>query len=602
MKNRCDSTSQASYQKGDNKRRRLYAPMYKACGNLLDLLACLVSATPLPLAVAVAVQQMNVWGALVAGTLAVSSAFLALAAAHRCASSSRITNSLLLWFLFLLPFGLLFPPVEIVMRLFNEGWDIAVPTGDAYETGTAYRAIKSVREEVDRIEQCRKGVLLSRWRAPTAFYVQAVVVDLPQSILQLMALCFVERPTTLQVVSVAVLAVALASRTHLLCDSFTVSMFFLKFALLSFDVFSLFYVFSTLLARDAPHEIALPFFPDAPHVTYLSYVWIVKTAVVFLLATLAIFVAGAFTIFSGVRTCRCCVDGSCWLALAQCVGGLVGFCVLCGPAVFVFELCKFAWLIAYLFFSVEPRYNSSLYPTAAAAFLFCSHCDYDERMRALAKGKLQQELRQKLEPSWAQPLRDKILHEPFSARSLCRGVTASHHHRGLYAVGAVLAVSQGFSAAFPFVDAMLHWDFMSPLQRFCFYALCCTLCGAVLLLPRGWTYWWFCVEARAIKLLSTLNARTLHVWMADYFCPPLSATLRLCVSRAVLPEDVVLVVSKFMSQEDVAVDSLSVSECTTLKVATEGLGYGEIEEPDSCRYKQLEGDARRVSVPPNYRI
>eukprot|EP00662_Eupelagonemidae_sp_cell21_P044431 gene44431-41946_t len=76
--------------------------------------------------------------------------------------------------------------------------------------------------------------------------------------------------------SIVISVLSIVSKAYVVSVSFDLAAFCAKFLLIAYDIFSLFYVFSSLLSRDAPQEVDMPIV--GRRVSHLANLWFWKSA------------------------------------------------------------------------------------------------------------------------------------------------------------------------------------------------------------------------------------------------------------------------------------------------------------------------------------
>ncbi|CUI10899.1 transmembrane protein, putative [Bodo saltans] len=200
-------------------------------------------------------------------------------------------------------------------------------------------------------------------------FAETIVESIPQSIIQLLAITFLGTPSTLQVVSMALSILSVVSKAYFLSLSACLRVFVFKFSVLSFDVLSMFYIFSTILSKERSQDVGL-FGSDSLRVSNLTYAWFVKLVA---MAALTIFfiavVLLSAVIIERLRTARnsCCCrfNARHMLRFCLCVIGVVLSVI---PVMLVQESAKLSWLLIFLV-RWEPKFTDVALGSLVYAFL-----------------------------------------------------------------------------------------------------------------------------------------------------------------------------------------------------------------------------------------
>ena len=195
-----------------------------------------------------------------------------------------------------------------------------------HDEATVGRLLKAVKKQVHT-----HGML----------FAETIVESIPQSIVQLLAITFLGNPTTLQVVSMVLSVMSVVTKGYFVALSCSTKIVISKFFIVAFDLLSMFYIFSSVLAEDRPREVAV--FGSSLEVSMLSYVWLIKLCV-------GVAMSALFTLIGGVSL----ILGKSRETLGQYL--LVATIAVLGqiPALLAFEAAKLSWIIG-LVFPIEPH-------------------------------------------------------------------------------------------------------------------------------------------------------------------------------------------------------------------------------------------------------
>ena len=91
--------------------------------------------------------------------------------------------------------------------------------------------------------------LVPHMKANAGFYVETVVEAAPQAVIQLVAVTALGEASGLQLLSMCLSLFSIVTKAYVVCVTYDLRAMAFKAALIAFDVFSLFHVFATVLAR-----------------------------------------------------------------------------------------------------------------------------------------------------------------------------------------------------------------------------------------------------------------------------------------------------------------------------------------------------------------
>ena len=465
----------------------------------------------------------------------------------------------------------------------------------------------ALKEEADAMSRSAQvmgrleGALKEHLNTHILFYVETVVESIPQSIIQLLAVTFLGQATGLQVFSMSLSLFSIVSKAYVISYSYSVKVFVFKFLLAAHDVFSLFYVFATLLGKEEPHE---KLFAGKVWLSYLSYAWLIKVFVICSYILVCLICLGVTIVFHECRSRRI-RRGDVGLAFFLC-GGVT---ILSIPVAIALEGTKLIWFIG-LIAQNEPQQKNK-FPIAARILSFVDRGNYNERLRFLWRRYLdernlpiarsrpsefahqtfnQYTFEQRRGCAYEEPAVIPrywmvVENEPFVPNDLHwvgvrGGGTRKFRWRapscnrceqiGQVAalIGAVLyALGQIFSFLFPFISFGIRYQTQNLLQRFCFFSMIGPLCAALCLAPYAYKYYWFNTHVKHLLALGTNETlqNTLNRWIASYHVPPYALIVRRAVPNDLIPFDVVDHLSRFLRPNDVDMSQLSIAECRALK-------------------------------------
>ena len=446
----------------------------------------------------------------------------------------------LLKYLLILPFAQLTPtlywikeqihPTNVFTRNLTSSW----ATGGV-QVGIVPQALK---EEADAIAGQAHvmgrldGALREHLNTHLLFYIETIVESIPQSIIQLLAVTFLGQATSLQVFSMSLSLISIVSKGYVISNSFTVKVVCLKFLLAAHDVFSLFYVFSTILAKDEPREVHLG---NDIWMSYLSFAWLIKACVTSGIAAIVCCIVYFNEVGGDLRRCR--GIEFCRIMLIFCLGVLLVI-----PVALAIEGAKLVWFVAALA-KMEP--SRSAFPAYAKCLSFLERGDATERFRYLAMkytfqsmqfGSLEntdwtehqrvligpriprkEVLRQTADmPRWSVDRKVRlVMSDPFVPSDAWFATSGFQYLNPYDSAGermtkicgppavVLYTLFQLYSLIFPFVSFGTNYETQNLLQRFCFYALAGTLFLALFFIPSGISYLTFCMNIRGWMYIET---------------------------------------------------------------------------------------------------
>jgi hypothetical protein len=260
-------------------------------------------------------------------------------------------------------------------------------------TTAAARDDLSADEEARRLVHRLQKSMQKHVKANVGFYVETVVEAIPQAVIQLIAVTALGQATTLQLLSMCLSLFSIVSKAYIVSVSFDLRAMLFKASLVAFDVFSMFYLFATVLAMDETVEttvwmllpsglglggesavasgvMGLRWVPL--QVSWLAAAWLHKNFYMMIAAVLTMLGFGVFVLYEEIIVHSRRVE---WLnSMFMIALAAVAFF----PAVLAFEGAKFAFALP-LVLAVLPR--SECMPFYALTFSFYR--------RGLAKGRVE---------------------------------------------------------------------------------------------------------------------------------------------------------------------------------------------------------------------
>jgi hypothetical protein len=276
------------------------------------------------------------------------------------------------------------------------------------------------------------------------FYAESAVEAAPQAVIQLLAITFLGRASPAQLLSLCCSLFSITSKAVILCRSYDLRCSLFKFALAAFDVFSAFYLFSTLVAVETVKHTS---FFGAVDVSWMGYVWLWKITVYAGLAVicgLILCVAVVVEAFTYYSSTSCSTFHKCRRAGEILRATTLGAIAL-PPALLAYEVCKMTYVTLY---DIAAYGAVSVNPGIAviASFLKGDDCDAS-RLRHL--------------------LRCLLVHRHYQLRRDFRGRGVPHleWERDVYA--AYAQMNGDHSAGIPDSESMMSCEMHSTFH---FYA------------------------------------------------------------------------------------------------------------------------------------
>ena len=283
-----------------------------------------------------------------------------------------------------------------------------------------------------------------------------------------------------------------------------------KFVLAAHDLFSLFYIFSTLIGKEEPKEAALFGNEGGLYVSHLSYGWLICCVIAAVYWTMFLSCTGVVMILH-----RCFVRARGFRAkdLGFTLLIIGAYFVLCIPVVIAAVGTQLLWLVGYIA-SQEPR--TEYHPTMATMFRFVSRGNWDQRSLYLLEKFIEREDMEHVvgEGSKKTKIRGDlelvVQEKPFRARRLitkhyrenfCRCNMSAKKGEQIgqvfLGVGITLYVGvQIYTLLFPFVSYGLRFQTQNLLQHFCFISMIVPTVIALFLAPRASSYLYFSLQFR----------------------------------------------------------------------------------------------------------
>jgi hypothetical protein len=164
------------------------------------------------------------------------------------------------------------------------------------------------------------------------FYTETAVESAPQAVIQLLAISFLGRATEAQLLSLCCSLFSITSKAFVLSRSFDYRVFAFSFLVLVHDVFSAFYLFSTVVAEETTKET--DFF--GLEVSYLGCIWLWKMAII----AGIIFAGCVFEAVVGFILYRSTADECCPVERWRSSGLALLSILVLGPVLLVYEAMR----------------------------------------------------------------------------------------------------------------------------------------------------------------------------------------------------------------------------------------------------------------------
>ena len=473
------------------------------------------------------------------------------------------------------------------------------------------RAVERSCIVIDRMYRA----LMAQHKSLMFLFLEAGVGSLPQMILHVVASACIGSPTVAQYGVAAVAACTLFTKLHFVTLSCNVVVWAWKLSFAGHDLFSLLYLTVTLLSKEAAAYRTINLFGTGVMVSKVGYVWAIKTLVV--LAILACIGVGAVLYFVLVRVFH--YRGKKFELVESCqFAASALLAVVCAvPAMALGEGGKLLWLLGPI-----SRYEQHwfcdeiMHSTILFSFLKNRMSDWLSKMQHLyqlafceIKPSISQHLKTRWEPlatdllglsfqrvvdpSVPKPPAESPPLVPFRHKELLLYSIRSNPLIGqmddlmpeklgqllAYGFWALIGVSSFVSFLYPFAYVAYHpLAEQTLLQQGVFVGIVASLVVTALLSHAGYHYVLYCVESMfvldAVRVHARLKGgRQLHELSCQWVCNAITTfyhptghqVLSAVTSSALLPSDVLGVVSEFLSATEIEVGGMSVAECRACK-------------------------------------
>jgi hypothetical protein len=451
-------------------------------------------------------------------------------------------------------------------------WTPTVPRSRAFD-----EEVSKAQESAKLIERMHRA-LNEHLETHILFYVETVVESIPQSIIQLLAVTFLGQATAIQVMSMSLSLISIVSKGYVVSHSFTIPTMIFKFLLASYDVFSLFYIFATLIAREEACDVFA--FGSSQCMSLISYIWVWKVIVILGLAGFLAIVLGIALWAQDVYRSQLTLK-----RVGEALLFMVGFLLLSGPVAIGLESAKLIWVILWIG-RWEPTHDK--FPYFARLFAFVRNGNWAERMHyvlrrflARANENRSRDHTHALRPNKMFPpavvekltiVASETPYSPWrqfsfahpsiwpSAKGMRPAEKAIFYVLRIWIT--LYGVGQVLSLVFPFISFALGYSHQNLLQIFCFVALSGSFLLLMPFVPSAIGYClfllenWFLVQGPNANWLSS----NVDDWIAAYHVPPSVHVVRDAISAEYVPYDVRDRVAGFLPPNAINFSDLSVAE------------------------------------------
>jgi hypothetical protein len=467
----------------------------------------------------------------------------------------------------------------------------------AHSEHTRFGISTAAQEELNRIatstlvQESIRAAMSKHFEKYALFYVESIVEAAPQAVIQLIAITFLGRASTAQMVSLCCSLFSITSKAVVLSQAYDVRVMVFKFMLAAHDVFSAFYLFSTLLAIETVKQTT--FF--GLDVSWLSYIWLWKfIAQIGFAALSGLGLAIYMFVFESRRAKDRCA----------CIAAVLAAVVVVVPVALALEVVKLFWMGIGLQY-IDPGQNRWTVFAAMTNFTFSDGKTRPKLRHLLLQATLptpnsiprrHSDLsavlrRLDANPTLAAYLRDGRDFSLSGLRARIKGVVHERcsplghlkDHPVLSKIWTALAIfillsGQLFSFAYPFINAAFQFHTHNILQATCFYAACFALLIAIVLSPFAWWTWAFTYYTRGCYSYSAIySIRDAAKWIEDYYTPRPVAVLQGAISTAVLPNNVTAECAAFLRPADIGMNALSIAEADALQKQVRDQGNMYVE-------------------------
>ena len=427
------------------------------------------------------------------------------------------------------------------------------------------------------------------------FYIETVLESIPQSIIQLLAVTFLGRASSAQLLSLSLSLCSIVSKAYIVAQSSDMKVFVCKFFMVAHDVFGMFYIFSTILAADRVQEVALPLF--GTKVSGISAAWFWKLLITVLCLLSSAFIFGAFFAVKEMRRTSNTWTGlfresAFWLTLLSSICLAAALFV---PIVLALELVKLL-LPVILLFALEPSSNADKWLACLRMRTFVSRgktwsevrvrhyhvcksyvnaaqCSVDETgmydpsdhwnpsTSSEHMGTLLKDVQDPasewsiLKPFWEISMNFRFVKdipkEPISFQAaICFFLMTL----------VVAACGSVFSVCFPFINFALHRDQHNAFQTFCFTAIVVSLVAVLSLSRPLFRFALFSASLQPPMKDYCLSSRAVAKWITEYYKPKTFQIISVVVPRSLFPAELAQRLGSFLGEFHIDKRTLSMDE------------------------------------------
>ena len=604
--------------------RRNIERLLTACGWLFEVVTVSISVIDVVSDTLVAWQFYDeghmLWFWLVAASVIISSivySFIAVEAGLMDTSSGfkhpilQLPHIRLILYPLIFPFAQLVPMVNWANQMMIRK-RVIHRRGDSIGMTREDSLSEVVREELEQVEASAAVIesleqsIDDHLATHGLFFIETIVESIPQSVIQLLAVTSIGSASVVQVVSMMISLFSIVSKAYMFSNAYDMRIIIFKFCLVAHDVFSLFYVFSTLAAKDEVKDVYVPGMNI--YLTDLGYEWLARVLIVDLsFVSLLLLFAVTQWYRAGLLRPRRAIREIKYFLMAS--GVVVTLAV---PIALVLEGAKLFWVA---FLTTFSDCDQKKYKHLSLIYSFIrrgeSAKDRTRRLKTICIGSIREERnkyqstipsrRRKGNPIYADRLaklmqferictnpdfRDsdlfwKPLRHLFIVPTKEQLWTFLKHCNNnrldtlliAFTVGSIFIYTLAIvhSLAFPFRNAYYRYATHNALQWGSFFPTSACALMIISLLPTYWSYACFIAQTREILSEAPLNSQKVAEWIEQYHVPPHGQLLIASTPKGLVPPDVLNVVADYMQANDVVREHLSITECNMFKRLVDNL-------------------------------
>ena len=461
---------------------------------------------------------------------------------------------------------------------------------------------EAVDSSVQLVTKMRKTID-DHMRTHWLFYVETVVESIPQAAVQLLAATYLGEVTSVQLFSMTLSLCSIISKAYLLSQASDIKVFALKFFMSAHDVFSLFYLCSSVIAVNREQEMGLPLLDDVLVSRFAGYLaWKDFVTVVWLL----LLFVGYVLLATGLEVYK---NQLSMTTIRQVFVAAVGIGIIALPAAIAFEGIKLLYLVA-LLSMLETADSEFALSVLLRTFVLngTTRRERRNRLRHIVRRWATQQRRNveyDIRIIENQRSRDKAFYREVIALCdtpekfandfsvLLYRTTDLHQNKrqfedggfpsiawrairttppvnllllGIAAISGILVVTGALlSLAYPIVDGYLYFGRQNAFQRFCFIGVCVCLLGSLCLAPHAIRFVYYNMALGDVIHSCRGEQTTLFNWMAEYHSPSNTQILEAVLPPSLIPFDVCGRMGQFLAEDDVKKCELSIADCGRLR-------------------------------------